>query len=349
MALNRNIIHRIHDIAMYDIAMYDIAMYDIAMYDIAMYDIAMYDIAMYDIAIPEIPDYSILYRTGDYGRVVDDRVVFEGRTDSQVKVRGHRVDLSEIEAALSKVPAVAKATVLCYHPGGLDQEIVAFYVGAAAPEAVRDQLTAFLVHYMMPSVLRMEGIPLLPNGKIDRQALLRTFQAQHLCSEVTVSEDLIERLPEEKREAATSLFRIMAEVLGSRVTRELLSLKSNFFDIGGNSLNAVLASARLTDLGFPISIGEFLKASDLEEVLEGICSRHARESACRGSPYLIEPLTDEDREECIRMMSRAFVTKGDLEQLVDCTEADFHALLNAMWPVYLEHDLRWARLWDLLV
>ncbi|CAG0906873.1 unnamed protein product, partial [Darwinula stevensoni] len=71
--------------------------------------------------IAEGEDYSILYRTGDYGRVVDDRVVFEGRTDSQVKVRGHRVDLSEIEAALSKVPAVAKATVLCYHPGGLDQ------------------------------------------------------------------------------------------------------------------------------------------------------------------------------------------------------------------------------------
>lgn len=64
---------------------------------------------------------SRLYHTGDYGRLVKGTVLYEGRTDSQVKVRGHRVDLAEVEAALNSLPEVDKTSVLCYHPGEVDQ------------------------------------------------------------------------------------------------------------------------------------------------------------------------------------------------------------------------------------
>lgn len=70
----------------------------------------------------QIPaDYTRLYRTGDFARVHKGTLVFEGRTDSQVKVRGHRVDLSELEAALTRVEGVDKGVVLCYRPGEEDQ------------------------------------------------------------------------------------------------------------------------------------------------------------------------------------------------------------------------------------
>lgn len=62
-----------------------------------------------------------LYQTGDYGRLVKGTVLYEGRTDSQVKVRGHRVDLAEVDAALNTLQQVDKTSVLCYHAGEVDQ------------------------------------------------------------------------------------------------------------------------------------------------------------------------------------------------------------------------------------
>lgn len=64
-----------------------------------------------------------MYHTGDYGRLVKGVVLYEGRTDSQVKVRGHRVDLAEIDAALNKLEPVDKTAVLCFKPGEVDQVI----------------------------------------------------------------------------------------------------------------------------------------------------------------------------------------------------------------------------------
>lgn len=64
-----------------------------------------------------------MYKTGDYGKIVNGVLLYEGRTDSQIKVRGHRVDLTEVEAAIQKLPnlEIDKLTVLCYKPGETEQ------------------------------------------------------------------------------------------------------------------------------------------------------------------------------------------------------------------------------------
>lgn len=64
-----------------------------------------------------------MYKTGDYGKIVNGVLLYEGRTDSQIKVRGHRVDLTEVEAAIQKLPnsGIDKLTVLCYNPGETEQ------------------------------------------------------------------------------------------------------------------------------------------------------------------------------------------------------------------------------------
>ena len=66
-------------------------------------------------------EYSVLYRTGDYAKVVDGVLVFEGRADFQIKVRGHRVDMNEVQMAVQKVKGVEKVTIICYKPGEVDQ------------------------------------------------------------------------------------------------------------------------------------------------------------------------------------------------------------------------------------
>jgi acyl-coenzyme A synthetase/AMP-(fatty) acid ligase len=62
-----------------------------------------------------------MYRTGDYGRIVNGLLYYEGRADSQIKVRGHRIDLTEINAVLNQLDQVSKGVVLCYKPGEAEQ------------------------------------------------------------------------------------------------------------------------------------------------------------------------------------------------------------------------------------
>lgn len=68
-----------------------------------------------------LPEYNVLYRTGDFGRVVNGALVFEGRADTQIKVRGHRVDMTEVDMAVKKVKGVDKVTMICYKPGEVNQ------------------------------------------------------------------------------------------------------------------------------------------------------------------------------------------------------------------------------------
>lgn len=68
-----------------------------------------------------ITDYEVMYRTGDYGRIIDGNLYYEGRADSQIKVRGHRVDVTEINAVVQGLDQIAKGVVLCYKPGQPEQ------------------------------------------------------------------------------------------------------------------------------------------------------------------------------------------------------------------------------------
>lgn len=79
-----------------------------------------------------ISGYEIMYRTGDFGRIVGGRLYYEGRADSQIKVRGHRVDLTEINAVVQGLEEVKKGVVLCYKPGQPEQ-----VAGAVIPTELR--------------------------------------------------------------------------------------------------------------------------------------------------------------------------------------------------------------------
>jgi len=121
------------------------------------------------------------YRTGDrVTREPDGSYAFHGRGDHQVKVRGYRVELGEIEAVLHRVPDVSEAAVVAVAPAeGLDLEVVAFVVAgsraAASPgweAALRKSVAALLPRYMVPSAfLVLPRLPATSTGKVDRQAL----------------------------------------------------------------------------------------------------------------------------------------------------------------------------------
>src|SRR5262249_54005280 len=121
-----------------------------------------------------------LYRTGDVARYRTDGVIeWFGRTDDQVKVRGFRIGLGEVEAALVDHPAIATAAVRTWPDVSGEQSLAAYFVPAAntVPESaeLREFLKRTLPDYMVPaSFLCLPALPMTPNGKIDRNALPRS-------------------------------------------------------------------------------------------------------------------------------------------------------------------------------
>ncbi len=175
-----------------------------------------------------------LYRTGDLGRYLPDgQVAFAGRIDQQVKVRGFRVELGEIEAFLKSHEAVSDAVVMLREDGG-EPYLAAYLVAAAAPppEAaeLRSWMRSRLPDYMIPAaVVWLAVIPLTPNRKVDQRALPvppRPTAPQGASAE-SPAEELV-------AQALAQVLRV------DRVGRE-----ESFFDLGGHSLLAAQAASRL--------------------------------------------------------------------------------------------------------
>ena len=174
------------------------------------------------------------YRTGDLGRWRHDGWLEHlGRLDRQVKLRGLRIELGEIEAALRDHAAVAEAVVATHAQHEDDVRLVAYVVPrgeAPDPTVLRDHLRTRLPEYMLPQhVVTLDALPLLPNGKIDRQAL----PAPHV--EVHAATRAVRVAP------STPAERGIAEVWCELLGIDTVDLRDNFFDLGGHSLLAMRA------------------------------------------------------------------------------------------------------------
>jgi amino acid adenylation domain-containing protein len=169
-----------------------------------------------------------LYRTGDLARhLPDGRVEFVGRADEQVKVRGYRVELGEVEARLRRVGGVRRAAVVAREDAPGDRRLVAYVVGddnTVSVDRLQKILREGLPEYMIPSAfVVLEELPLTPNGKVDRRALPAPDQTHAEPGGVYVAP----RTPVEELLAG-----IWAEVL--KVER--VGVHEDFFELGGHSL-----------------------------------------------------------------------------------------------------------------
>jgi acyl-coenzyme A synthetase/AMP-(fatty) acid ligase len=129
------------------------------------------------LGLPNNPSQRI-YRTGDLGRINEaGEVEFLGRIDTQVKVRGYRIELTEIESVLMQIPEIAQAVVHTYEPEPGTVELVAYYslkagAGTIAPADLTKALRAQLPAYMVPAyVEKLDIIPMTSSHKADRKAL----------------------------------------------------------------------------------------------------------------------------------------------------------------------------------
>jgi amino acid adenylation domain-containing protein len=174
-----------------------------------------------------------LYRTGDLARIgPDGRISFIGRVDHQLKVRGLRVELGEIEAMLCRHPGVRAGVVVARPAGAADQRLAAYAVGDdLRGETLRAYLKQRLPAQMVPATVAILGeLPLTASGKVDRAALPEPQDAEAYAAPATATE------------------RVLAGIWSAVLGRERVGRHDDFFAVGGHSLLAaqVITHVRAT-------------------------------------------------------------------------------------------------------
>lgn len=180
-----------------------------------------------------------LYRTGDRARYrLDGSLEFLGRRDNQVKIRGFRVELDEIEAVLRQQVGVAQAVVIARSDTSQQWQLVGYVVtqtAEASLEVLQQALQTQLPTHMVPTLVCLKTLPLLPNGKVDRQALPSPDPVQ-LDTPIYVAP----RTPVE-----ITLAEIWSKLLGL----SQVGIHDNFFAVGGDSILSIQMIARAHQMG----------------------------------------------------------------------------------------------------
>ena len=234
------------------------------------------------VADPFAGDGERMYRTGDVvHRHADGRLVFAGRNDDQLKIRGFRVEPGEVENALRSAPGVGEAVVRAV---GNDDDsrlrLIAYVVPAAGenptssaqPDAVRHHVRGLLPHYMVPAaVVIIPEVPLTPHGKVDTAALPDPGTAPRSAGRSP-------RTPREKTVAA-----IFADVL----SLDRAGVDESFFELGGHSFLAQPLIARVNAaLGTDLQVQSLFRAPTVEGLLQE-ASKGSDDSAADGLRQLL--------------------------------------------------------------
>jgi surfactin family lipopeptide synthetase A len=206
-----------------------------------------------------------LYRTGDLVRHrTDGNLEFVGRSDQQVKIRGVRIEIGEIEAALTSYPDIREAAVVTQRNGSGDPKLAAFVTAQAEHSTSSNELRAFLKNrlpgYMVPTTFEfLESLPRTPNGKIDRQKLAAQGVAVESKRERTAPPTDIEK----------RLLTIWRSVLGAKSD----DVRQDFFELGGHSLLAAKLLARIEkEFGRSLSLAFVFQSPTVEQMAESLLS-----------------------------------------------------------------------------
>ncbi len=228
---------------------------------------------------------SSMYRTGDKVlRNQAQQLIFAGRVDDQIKVRGYRVEPGEIDAAMMDQGTVNAAVTLLTQSSEEHGALVAYVIPKntntadwpSLVAALKTQLTDTLPGWMVPDhIVPLAEFPLTPNGKIDRRQLPAPTVAA-----------------EEKAKPSTALEKLLAGVWAEQLKCDVanIGVNDNFYDIGGNSLMMIMISGKIKKLGIKIPIGQMLAAPDIATLAATIEAKKTAKPASLAQSLLV-PLT----------------------------------------------------------
>ena len=258
-----------------------------------------------------------MYRTGDLARYRrDGQIQLLGRADQQIKLRGHRVELGEIEAVLERHPEVQQAVVALYGEGS-EQQLIAYLKQPEKTDtsALRSWLLQRIPEYMTPAIfVSLTELPLTPNGKIDRKRLPSLEGTGRERSTANV-------------QPRNAIEQAIAEIWSEVLRLDQVSVKDNFFDLGGHSLLLIKVHARLREqLGMDVAVGDLFRYATLESLAKSLAGTGNGAGASTTRP-MPKPVLEQKEHPLSRSQQRLWF----LDQL-----DPGNAVYNMIMPVRLK-------------
>jgi amino acid adenylation domain-containing protein len=218
-----------------------------------------------------------MYRSGDLARYsASGELEYLGRMDHQIKIRGFRVELGEIESALNRHPAIRESVVILQDGGGPNQRLVGYIVPvSAAPTTtdLREFLGKFIPDYMIPAVfVVLRSLPLTTNGKVDRRALPAYDGSRPALDKSFVPP---------RTDAEKTLAAIWSEVLGVKEVGAL----DNFFELGGDSIRSISILSRAQQNGLNLSLPQMFEYPTVAGMAACAASCARADGAARTSAF----------------------------------------------------------------
>lgn len=213
---------------------------------------------------PYLPDEK-LYRSGDLGRILNSyEIEYVGRIDDQVKVRGYRIEIDEIERVLNKHKSIQDAAVILMKDADDSTQLNAYIVKkeAVTVNQIREYISQYLPAYMIPEkFFDIEKIPLTMNGKVDKNEIIKC------TARLSLGENLLMPRTETEKRLANIWKRILQI--------DEVGIDSNFFELGGHSLKAIdLESEINKEFHCSITFIEIFKTPTIKELAKIIDSNH---------------------------------------------------------------------------
>jgi len=272
-------------------------------------------------------DGELFYKTGDMGRwLPDGRLEFLGRKDDQVKVRGYRVELGEIEKAILKSDEVTKAVCVIYNNDGKQEnQIVAYYSAETdiRSSELKKFLEASLPNYMVPAyIIKVETFHYLPSGKVNRNALPDV-------SETTFDVDFVE--------PTTELEKKLAVVWADNLNKSRVGVTDNYFAIGGDSIKAIRLAVEINkQIESKVEVNDIFSHSTIQELIKNVVDEkrdHSEHEVADAEKQLVE-----FKENILGEFS--FNKPEEIEDIIPMGDLQkgmiFHSLIGADEGLYKE-------------
>ncbi|MFC8361396.1 amino acid adenylation domain-containing protein [Streptomyces griseorubiginosus] len=258
-----------------------------------------------------------LYRSGDLARrLPDGSLEFVGRADDQVKIRGFRIELGEIESVLGAHPGLRDAVVVVREDVPGDKRLVGYVVAARDGEVpglgeLREHLSASLPQYMVPAAfVPLTGLPLTTNGKLDKRALPAP-------EGVALGSDRVYVAPRTVTEE--QIAGIWRDALGV----ERVGVEDGFFDLGGDSIRALVVVGALRAAGHDLAVRDVLAARTVAALAELATGRPAPSAASAAPTAPFALVADEDRRRLPAGLADAYpLSQVQLGMVVEMQSGD---------------------------
>jgi amino acid adenylation domain-containing protein/non-ribosomal peptide synthase protein (TIGR01720 family) len=222
-----------------------------------------------------------LYQSGDQAKWTQGELEYLGRLDGQIKLRGYRVELGEIESVLAQCPSVRQCVVCLRQDEPGLQRLVAYYVAVPtkipAEADLRSYISARLPEYMIPSAfVRLEQMPLTENGKVDRRSLPKPESK---------AADAIWEAPRNRVEE------VLAEIWTNLLGVQNVGVNDNFFALGGDSILSIQVVARAREEGIYLTPRQFFEHQTIAGLAEVAGIPHlANEQETLFGPVALTPI-----------------------------------------------------------